>query len=776
LKNIKSFFFMLALVGVILLSFSIIISREENLNNKNIIKFAYIQRSEEGHSYNDIYNKMFILDFAKTTNSRIKIIEGSYEELHELEDIDVFIDFPGVKPDIKTLELPTKLKHVLYTNQDLAFEDIFFGKKIALFKRDDFFYNDFTMNHYNNYYSFIESVEEGFHLLENGEIDAFFSLDDPIYLRNPQRDKFKTLDVNRGFYPSKTISIFNEEIDGLLEKYVRSFDVKKKMDIEEAVDAKLIWSQVTLSEEEKEFLKNKKVIKVGGNFDRLAPLAYYENKQLKGSIYEYFKIFTKGTGVEVQFIKENNDDQLLRGLKNKTIDIDAAFTHTRDIDGFIETSPYFVSQMGIFSLVGKKLENLDNIIEELDESMGATGIRIDPFSKEHHFKANLKIDRLYDMLQKEEIDYFTHSYSLLRHPYNLEGIKKLRLYKVYDKKMTLSMGSLDENKIIVDIMNRLFQYLDHDDIRYKWEMTSSSLDRKTAYKKVVFLFGVALFFLLPYLFILKVEMVKIKKIEKELQETKMNLENALNVKSAFLANMSHEMRTPLTAVLGFNKLLIKKEEDPKKKELMKNVGLAANNLLEFINNVLDLSKLESGKIELKPKRINLYQMAKDLEKISLGLKRSEEVAFKFTVANDAPKYFMGDEVWLKEIILNLLGNAFKFTEKGSVQLILKKLDENLIIEVRDTGIGMKNLEEDGEKIFKRYEQLDLNENRDKKGSGLGLAIVKEVVELMEGTIHVKSIYQIGTTFTISLPIKKTLDIHDKGKLSKLQGSTNEQIG
>lgn len=761
-------------ISILFLAVRGFLINDNKLHNKDTIKFAYILRSEKGNSYNDIYNEELIRHFSRTTNKRVETIKGTYQDLKDLKGIDVFIDLPERRVNLPKIDLPNELKYVLYTTKEFSHKEFFSDNKIALLKGEDTFFGSFTLKYYNNKYIFVDSIEDGFQLLEAGEVDGFFSLNDPIYMRNPKRKHIKKLDFKNQYYSKKSFRVLDSDVETALERFIKSLDAEKILSIEDSVDAKLIWSQLTLSREELDFLKNKKTLRIAGDFDRLAPLAYYENKQLKGSISEYFNILKRGTSLNIEYVKTNNDKDLLTGLKNKVIDIDAAFIHGRNIDGIVETSPYFTSQLGVFSLGGRKSENLDSVVNKLEEHMGATGIKIDPFSEDHTFKSNLKTNKLYNMLEKAEIDYFTHSYSLLRHPYNLQGINDLRLYGVYDKRISFSIGGLEDSKVIIDIMDRLFQYLDHDEIRYKWEMTSSSLDRKNNYKKIVFLFGIALFFLLPYLFILKVEMVKIKKIEKELQETKLNLENALNIKSAFLANMSHEMRTPLTAVLGFNKLLIKKEEDLKKKELMKNIGVAANNLLEFINNVLDLSKLESGKIELKTKRINLYQMADDLEKISLGLKRSDDVVFKFIVAEDAPKYFMGDEVWLKEIILNLLGNAFKFTEKGSVQLILKKSSDTLIIKVRDTGIGMKNLEEDGEKIFKRYEQLDLNENRDKKGSGLGLAIVREVVELMEGAIHVKSIYNIGTTFTISLPIKKTLDIHDKSKISKLQTNINEQ--
>lgn len=741
-----------------------------------LIKFAYISRSEDGKSYNDIYNEELIRKFSRYTNRNVEVIRGTYEELREIDDIDIFIDFPGRRKNVKKVEDAKKLVYILYANTALPAKDYETGKRIALFRGDNIFFRNIAQRYYTNEYHYVDSIEEGFGLLKDGSVDAFLSLEDPIYMRNPERKNISQINVQGNYSYDKTFYLLNTEVEGSVEKFLKVLEPKDKKDLEKNTETKLIWSQINLNKEEAQYLKNKRLIRIGADFNRGAPLAYYDNNRMKGSISEYMNLLRAGTGIQVEYVNKKSNAEILKGLRNNTVDLDATYTHGRSVYGIAETTPYFSSMIGVFSLADRVGEDVEKIFGEFDGGMGATGVKLNGGRGNYELVQNLETDSLYRLLKSGEIDYFTHSYSILKHPHNLQGIKDLRLFGVLDKKISFSMAASEENKIIIDIINRMFQYLDHDEIRYKWEMNASSIEKRNTYKKFVFLFGVALVLLLPYIMILKVEMEKIKKIERELQETKKNLENALNIKSAFLANMSHEMRTPLTAILGFNKLLIRKEEDTKKRQLLGNIEVAGKTLLEFINNVLDLSKLESGRIELKYKRINLFQMADDLERISLGLKRSDDVEFCFIITEDAPRYFMGDEVWLKEIILNLLGNAFKFTEKGSVQLLMRRKDENLIIEVKDTGIGMKNFEKEGEKIFKRYEQLDLNENRDKKGSGLGLAIVKEVVELMEGSIGVESIYKQGTTFRISLPIKKKLELHGATRGVKVQGGSNEREG
>ena len=762
------------LTGLVFFLFVFLECRESNGGKP--VKFAYITRSRDGKSYNDIYNEELIRYFSRYANRRVEVVKGTYGELKRMKDIDVFIDFPGRRKGVKKIEDAKKMVYVLYANEILPVEEYETGKRIALFRGDNIFFRNIAQKYYTNEYFYVNSIEEGFQLLREGSVDGFLSLEDPIYMRNPERSSVSKVNVLGNYSYDKTLYILNSQAVGSVERFLKELSPQDKKFIEKSTATKLIWSQINLSQEEVQYLRNKRTIRVGANFDRIAPLAYYENKRMKGSISEYMNLLRAGAGVQIEYVNSSSSKEIIQGLWDNTIDLDATHTHGRDGEGIAETSPYFSSVVGIFSLKDRVGEDVEKIFRESDEEMGAVGLRLKGGMDNYELIRNMETDGLYRLLKTGEIDYFTHSYTLLKHPHNLQGIKDLRLFGVMDKKIDFSMAATEENKIIIDILDRMFQYLDHDEIRYRWEMNASSIEKRNTYKKFVFLFGVALILLLPYIFILKIEMEKIKKIERELQETKENLENALNIKSAFLANMSHEMRTPLTAIMGFNKLLIRKEEDIKKKQLLENIEVAGQTLLEFINNVLDLSKLESGRIELKYKRINLFQMADDLEKISLGLKRSDDVEFCFIITEDAPRYFMGDEVWLKEIILNLLGNAFKFTEKGSVQLRLSREEEDLIIEVRDTGIGMKNFESEGEKIFKRYEQLDLNENRDKKGSGLGLAIVREVVELMEGSIGVESVYKQGTTFRINLPIKKKLEIHGAIRGVKVQGGSNEREG
>jgi signal transduction histidine kinase len=229
--------------------------------------------------------------------------------------------------------------------------------------------------------------------------------------------------------------------------------------------------------------------------------------------------------------------------------------------------------------------------------------------------------------------------------------------------------------------------------------------------------------------------------------------------------VSHELKTPLTAIMGFTKLLMKREENPKKQQLLENIQVAGDTLVTFIDNILDLSKLEAGKVELKYRRINLRNMIDNIERICNGLNKGRNVFFIMNVTEKVPKYFMGDEVRLTEVILNLVNNAFKFTKSGKVEVKFDSYDEKLFISITDTGMGIPK--DKLSSIFERYHQLDLNENIEKKGFGLGLTIVKEIVDMMEGEIEVKSKYKEWTTFKITIPIKKKLEL-----VGSIRGKSN----
>lgn len=224
-------------------------------------------------------------------------------------------------------------------------------------------------------------------------------------------------------------------------------------------------------------------------------------------------------------------------------------------------------------------------------------------------------------------------------------------------------------------------------------------------------------------------------------------------KASFLAAMSHELRTPLNGVIGASQLLMDGELSSKKKELMDVVLQSSETLMELINNVLDLSRLDSNTIELEAVPVNLRELL-TTTLAPLGFQaRAKEVKFSIVVEDDVPEYVVGDPTRLRQILLNLVGNAVKFTTTGEISVVLDTVLERLRLNVSDTGIGISKQAQAS--LFEPYVQADLSTMRKFGGSGLGLTIVKRLVSAMAGKIVVQSVPGRGSTFTVFMPLKVT---------------------
>ena len=243
---------------------------------------------------------------------------------------------------------------------------------------------------------------------------------------------------------------------------------------------------------------------------------------------------------------------------------------------------------------------------------------------------------------------------------------------------------------------------------------------------------------------------------KQLIELKEDAERANEAKSSFLARMSHEIRTPINAVLGMNEMILRETDSANVREYANNIHNAGNVLLSIINDILDLSKIESSKMEIIEIDYNMGNLLLDIENmISL---RAEEKNITFKILTDAnmPKMLHGDEKRIKQCIINLLTNSVKYTKEGSVTLQVDFADNNddtinLWVSVSDTGIGIK--EDDLYMLFDPFTRLDMKKNKNIEGTGLGLSITKRLLEMMNGNLTVESIYGKGSTFSFVIPQK-----------------------
>lgn len=259
-------------------------------------------------------------------------------------------------------------------------------------------------------------------------------------------------------------------------------------------------------------------------------------------------------------------------------------------------------------------------------------------------------------------------------------------------------------------------------------------------------------------------------ILEDYSEAKEKAEESTKLKEAFLANMSHEIRTPMNAIIGFSDLLSKAKLEDKEKEYVRTIKSAGENLLTIINDILDISKIEAGMMTFEEHTFSVKEIFKSLNVMMMGKAKEKNLDLVFTYDEDVPDVLLGDPTRLTQIIINLTGNAIKFTKKGMVQVhatVLKKNygssqsiqeHENIVVEfsVKDTGIGIPP--EKLENIFERFRQAESHTTRKYGGTGLGLSIAKQLVELQGGTLSVKSELNIGSVFSFCIPYKKTFEV------------------
>ncbi|MCE2742459.1 MAG: PAS domain S-box protein [Fluviicola sp.] len=264
------------------------------------------------------------------------------------------------------------------------------------------------------------------------------------------------------------------------------------------------------------------------------------------------------------------------------------------------------------------------------------------------------------------------------------------------------------------------------------------------------------------------DITKQKELERELEAAVIASKAASEAKEAFLANMSHEIRTPLNGIIGMIRELSSNKSIDEQYPLIENAKNASKHLLSIINNILDISKIEAGELAVNKMNFNLFKVLNDIKSIFINECQFKKINFELIALPEIDAVFVGDEIRIRQVLLNIIGNALKFTHKGSIQVvskIVKSFDTEFQVEFKiiDSGIGMST--EFQKNIFTKFHQADNSNERQYGGTGLGMVITKELVDLMEGQIAIESELNKGTTITIQLTLGKGESLIEEKKLT-----------
>lgn len=256
--------------------------------------------------------------------------------------------------------------------------------------------------------------------------------------------------------------------------------------------------------------------------------------------------------------------------------------------------------------------------------------------------------------------------------------------------------------------------------------------------------------------IIIMHLVKNLQLIKALAQSKQQADNAADIKEQFLANMSHEIRTPVNSIIGFTRLLQKTPLLPEQGNFVNYIKSSGENLLYIVNDILDISKIEAGMLQIKKEPFQVSEFCEFVQMMFHNESKSKKIKFTCTIGKEVPEIIVGDEDRLKQVATNIIGNAFKFTSSGEIKVTLdaEKVSPelvNLIFKISDTGIGIPA--DKIATIFERFEQVDNKTTKSYGGTGLGLSIVKKLVNMQGGQITVSSTLNKGSVFTFTLPVQ-----------------------
>jgi len=493
------------------------------------------------------------------------------------------------------------------------------------------------------------------------------------------------------------------------------------------------------------------------------PMSIIENNTMHGIMNEYLQKITRESGIVFKYKKASSWSEVIDMFKRGEIDIIPGVGKSDFEVNLGLTSDVYATFP--FVLVTRNKESFISNIDELDGKTIAVPKYWTSYNYLKEQKPKIKLIATKDVFEALDLVKNGKAYAFLAHM--AVGMHYVANY--YPNTLHIA-GKVDYNfkhmilvqkdeKILLSIINKVFRSMtenEHLNIKNKWiHVEVKEAGDYTIFYQIAFVLILLFLGTMYWNRKLAKEIFERKKIERKLAKAKEEAEKANKAKSVFLANMSHEIRTPMNAIIGFTELLNEQLSEPRLKSYVKTIQNSSHTLLTLINDILDLSKIEAGKLEIHKVATNVFNLCNELGSVFMLNAQKKGLDLIIDVSDDIPKSLLIDEIRLRQILLNIIGNAIKFTDHGFIKLLVRasnvddhnsKLD--LEISIKDTGIGIAKNQLNH--IFEEFEQQDGQDNRKFGGTGLGLSISRRLCEMMGGDISVSSTQGEGTTFYIKL--------------------------